>query len=594
MKTRIGRLLCGMIAGLFLPLGAAAAVLVPEAERLAPPTQARVDALLDAVESDGFEGVEHAVRDAAFAAAAARKTRAMEGWLVLARWFRLLPETEGAATKRWVLAINAAGLGHANMAREWDLPAVPLSRRLKPDTVRVLLGHAEFSRTFFEQLTPYDHLPQVLGVLDELVTADANAFRQYHQLALAIALVSDMTPPPDWPHRQVSQEVLPRKLPSPVQSFAFWVASDRQRRTLHRLTQLPAGELKFLVSTAATYPELQWARQHARHTLAELPSAYTSIEYRMDRVEMNRMNWPGKDYRLPVIRQQGGICVDQAYYACEVGKAHGVPTLLFNGAGRDGRHAWFGYLDAGQRWRMDVGRYAEQRYVVGVATDPQTWGDVTDHELAFLTERFRLLPSYRQSRAHYLLAGELLKLGRIDEAVTVARQAVNHERRYVDAWDLLMEAIEAQGADAKTREATLREAARALQRYPDLNARFMRQVIATLRERGQESAAAHEERLLTQKFSGNRVDLAATQAAEILLRSVAVDAPLAQMRAFERGLQQLGPDAGMLMFDRLVRPFVRHLRETGRTADAKQAIVIARRVLAVQPGTQLDRELARL
>ena len=40
---------------------------------------------------------------------------------------------------------------------------------------------------------------------------------------------------------------------------------------------------------------------------------------------------------LPLILQEGGLCVDQAYFAAMVGKAKGVPTLLFRGAGLDGR-----------------------------------------------------------------------------------------------------------------------------------------------------------------------------------------------------------------------------------------------------------------
>src|SRR5690606_11617703 len=154
-----------------------------------------------------------------------------------------------------------------------------------------------------------------------------------HQLALAIALVSDVPPPPDWPHRQVSPRVLPRRLPAPLESYAFWTASDQRRITLQRLSQLPASELKYVVSAVAPYAELRWAREHARYALADLPQAYDAIHYRMDRVETNTLSWPESAYDLATIRQQGGICVDQAYFAAEVGKAWGVPTLLFNGAG---------------------------------------------------------------------------------------------------------------------------------------------------------------------------------------------------------------------------------------------------------------------
>ena len=49
-----------------------------------------------------------------------------------------------------------------------------------------------------------------------------------------------------------------------------------------------------------------------------------------------------------------------------VGKAKGVPTLLFRGVGLDGRHAWFGFLDSDGHWELDCGRYADQKLTVSL------------------------------------------------------------------------------------------------------------------------------------------------------------------------------------------------------------------------------------
>ena len=62
-------------------------------------------------------------------------------------------------------------------------------------------------------------------------------------------------------------------------------------------------------------------------------------------------------------------------------------------------------------WELDAGRYAEQRFVTGYARDPQTWGEFSDHELKFLSERFRDLPSFRQSRLHVNFAEVYLAIG---------------------------------------------------------------------------------------------------------------------------------------------------------------------------------------
>ena len=162
------------------------------------------------------------------------------------------------------------------------------------------------------------------------------------------------------------------------------------------------------------------------------------VRYRMDRVQTRTMNWPESTYPLWDILRDGGICVDQAYFATEAGKARGVPTLLFAGAGSEGRHAWFGFLDENRKWQLDAGRYAEQRFLTGLAYDPQTWQALSDHEIQFLAERFRALPSYRQSRVHAAFANELLRAGRKDEAAASARKAVNYERRNLAAQEILL------------------------------------------------------------------------------------------------------------------------------------------------------------
>ena len=510
---------------------------VPLVEALRPPTESWVRAVFGERGGHDWAEIATAASDAAIAAAGQNRIDATEGWLVVARWARLMGTDQRVIAQRWIEAMNTAKLGHPNMASSYELPARPLSATISRAFFVRLVADAEFSRDFFDLLSPYDFLPEVLPILETLHAADPARFADYAQLALAIALVSDVPPPPQWPHGQVSAEKLSRLRPDPLKAFAFWTEADRRRFTLHRLNRLDAAELRFVIDAAAPFPELGWAQQRVQFDFDGLPRAYDAVAYIEEPAQRGFYTWPGSHYTLPQILESGGICIDQAYFASEVGKARGVPTLLFRGAGMDGRHAWFGYLDARQKWQFDVGRYAEQKLVVGTAFDPQTWGEVNDHELMFLAERFRRLPSYQQSRAREALALEFLRRGRADDAVTAAARAANQEPRNLGAWEALVIAERVAGKPAVQREATLRRAARALQRYPDLNARFMREVIAVLRERGQSSAADHEQRMLARKFSTDRSDLAIAQAAEMLNRSIAQDPPATQLRVFESALR---------------------------------------------------------
>lgn len=582
----------------FLPaLLRAQAPAISDQEALRPPSSARLAAFAaEGARNDGSGWAEigEAARRAAFAAYAQDKLNAAEGWGNLHRWAALFSQTEARFIFGWIEATNQAEVGHANLAKDYAMTNRRLGARLSPELQAWLVGNAAFSDEFFSLLSPVDYLPQVFSLLEEMHRSDPARFRQYASLALAIAVVYDLPPPPDWPHGQVGAKALPRRWPYATEALAWWVREDQAGRTYQRLTQLGAEELKFVVDAAAPFAELEWSQKMVAYPLSRLPLAYSMIRYRMDRAQSQRLVWTSPTYRLYDILQEGGICVDQAYFATEVGKARGVPTLLFLGAGLDGRHAWFGYLDGEKKWQLDAGRYAEQRFITGQAYDPQTWRRLTDHEVQFLAERFHLLPSYRQSRIHAAFAAEFLQTHQADAAAASARKAVNYEQRNLDAWDLLLAAQKAQGAKPAALEGTLREAALAFQRYPDLEIRFSGQLTASLRARGETSLAEVEEASLTRKYQDKRSDLSLQQELAALQRSFASQAPAEQARTYALIVDRYGRGAGIEFFDKIVVVFAEHLLQIGDRAGALKAVDDARAALKVEPGRQLDQELTNL
>lgn len=516
-------------------------------------------------------------------------------WLQVARWAGLFAEAEGHFFARWVEAINRSRVGHANMAQEYTAaPGRSLHDSVTPRLEAWLLSHGGFSESFFDLLSPCDSLPDVLRILGSLLESDPLAFESYASLALAIALVYDVPPPPGWPHGQVGEAVLPRRLPSPVEAFSFLVSSDRSGRTLHRLAHLSTDQLKYVVDLAAPFAELKWAQTAIQVPLAQLALTYTSVRYRLERVASNEMMWPGSRYDLATVIEQGGICVDQAYVATQCGKARGIPTMIFRGAGLDGRHAWFGFLDGNRRWQLDAGRFAEQQFVTGLAHDPQTWGDLSDHELQFLSEGFRLTPRFRQAQVHSSFASASLSMGDAAAARQAARSAISYESRHLEAWEILFAALRAAKAEPRVLEANLREAAIAFQRYPDLQVRFGRDLAESLRSRGETSAADYEEKLLARKNQGTRVDLTIDQVTTELSRALAQQPPFEQMRLFRSAVDQFGRGAGMDFLDRVVRPFIRHWIKAGRAVEAARALDHVRTVMAPAAGSQLEKEILEL
>ncbi|RRJ97180.1 hypothetical protein Ga0100231_017445 [Opitutaceae bacterium TAV4] len=519
-----------------------------------------------------------------------------EAWLYPALWAAQFAEKEDTFLSRWTKSVEDAGVAHSNMPSQYEAqPDALLGTRLPPPLQRQLLPDRGLSAVYFDQLSPCDYLPAVFDTLTALHAANPARFAKYAQLALALALVHDTPPPPDWPHGQVTPKALPRQLLPPATVFQYLTDTAEAGKSLQKLDQLTATELRFVVDIIAPETDLLWAQQNVKQPLSRLDATYGMVPYSTARLRAGVMVWPRPTYRLSELRGEGGICVDQAYFATQCGKARGVPTLLFRGAGMDGRHAWFGYLDGAKKWQLDAGRYEEQRYIAGFAHDPQTWADISDHELQFLSEGFRRLPTYRTSHVHALFAAALLDAGRLPAATRAARASVTAERRNVDGWELLLNLQKHESAaDTKAREALLREAATALQRYPELNARYLREAVACVRARGDTAAADQEERMLARKFRSDRADLTIEQAGEMVKRAMAESSIAEAVRSYNLALTRFGKGQGIDFYDKVARPFVVYLATKGEKAEALKALARARNALNVQPGTQIDTEMTSL
>ncbi len=575
-------LMCGRVVG---QAPAAPLESLPPAERVA--------ALQAEAKQLGWGPVSLQLRTIALARYGRQASDAQD-WYYLFRWANLLAESENEAVNRWAQAERQVVPAGATLPPTLAPGPESLGDLMPADLQAYVMGSHDFSNQFFTLLSPLDQSAMVVRILAALWQHNPDDFRQYANLALAIAVVYDVPPPSDWPHGQVSPQVLPRRLAPPVEIFDFFVRSDRTGPTLESLQHLPAADLKFVVDTCAPLSDLVWAQQHVNTALADLPRLYDAVRYRRERLQANVLMWPGPSYRLADILRDGGICVDQAYFASTVGKAKGVPTLLFRGAGLDGRHAWFGYLGANGHWHLDCGRYADQRFVSGLAFDPQTWTNISDHELKFLSEGFRRLPLYQSSQVQQQFAGLYFSGGDYASAARAARSAVNVEPRNLDAWYLLIASLQALRAEPTQVEGVLQQAAQVFQNYPDLWAGFETMLSRSLRARGDASLADQIERNIASRYQGSRVDISVQQAQDILQRSLAQGDLNNGIRTYYSVLASYGRGGGIDFFDRIVRPFVERLLQQDRANEALQAVAQARQTLHVEPNSQLDGELNQL
>jgi hypothetical protein len=274
---------------------------IAEAEALNLPTAGRLATIHAAAQRDGWAPHREVLRSAALRAYEREKFSAAEAWLNAYRWAALWSEAEPEFLARWVQAMQSRRLAHPNMPRRYDARPRPLAASLTPALQGWMFGNSTVSAEFFSLLTPVDFLPRVFEILEELHRKDAVRFKSYVNLALAIAVVYDVPPPPNWPHGQVSAEALPRQFAAPAEAFDWWVRQDQRGRTYHKLTRLGPDELKFVVDTVAPLAELDWIQSAVDLPLNQLARGYSMVRYRVDRITSNQMRWTGRTYTLAEI-----------------------------------------------------------------------------------------------------------------------------------------------------------------------------------------------------------------------------------------------------------------------------------------------------
>lgn len=497
-----------------------------------------------------------------------------------------------------VTAVAAPPGSGANAPEPSQPGATPAGRTLadglNPAFLTAMAGDEEFLRAFFANLSERDCTPAVLRILQDIWTAEPAKWPAYRNLAIALALVRDQKPPTWWPHDQVPPASVPRGTATPVEEFRFWVASNEGQKLYTDLRRLDPEELKFVIDAPIARSELEWAQKNARFPRGDFGRAFSAIAYRTDRLESGALVWNGGPYTLEAIRKQGGICVDQAYFAMLAGKARGLPTLFFTGQGKDGGHAWFGYLKNEGRWDMDCGRYVNQNYAVGEALDPQTWLPINDHELASLAESFRRSPAYAASQADLAMARLFQSAGDAAHTRAALDSAIAVCPRNDLAWKAKDDFLDATHAPAATKRAFHEAALAQFPNNEDIKVVHQRALVALARAAGDESTAREIESQIITQNRRTRSDLSVSVGADRLFALVDAgkyDDALAEYRNL---LGRIGRTSGGNFYYEIVAPFARALARAGDRASAKRSLDLARNALRPESGSILDSEMRSL
>lgn len=469
----------------------------------------------------------------------------------------------------------------------------PVAARATEDFLADLAADDEFLKEFFRELKPDDFAPVAITRLQQLRRAYPGAWPAYRSLMLAFALVHDQREPADWPHHQVQTAAVPRTKDNVAGQFDYFYRANEAGKLDHDLRRLAASELKFLVDAPVPRSEFEWAAKNVRTRRDKFDRVLDMVRYDQRRADRGVFVWPHGTYRLANIELAGGICTDQAYFACIAGKAKGIPTLYFAGQGQDGGHAWFGYLRGNGKWELDNGRFFDQRYTVGQALDPQTWLPITDHELLYLSGRAVRSAGHDAALGDLCMADLYRRRGDLASAGAAADSALFCSPDYVAAWEA-KEQVLAATRNKEALRSHYTEALDQFRREEDLRVRYQARLADLERQDGDGKAAHEIEARMIRENRRQRTDLSAATGGEMLSRLIKEGDYETAMREFRSLTGKIGATGGGNFFYGVVRPFVLQLQADGHAKDARRALDLAGRVMRFEPDSILAREFGEL
>ena len=473
---------------------------------------------------------------------------------------------------------------------QWlDLMKSVATEENKPSLI-ALGSNADLLAAFFENLKPEDHPKVAVEILSAMQRKYPSDVMALPRLAVALALVFDQPFPKNWPHGQVPREAVPREEPLPVERLHIMADLQKDRRYLLDLRDLMVDELKYIVDHPLADSEMQWARKDVTASRSGFDKVFSSIRYDIPRYERNVLTWPYPEYTLAEIRQRGGICVDQAYFAAMAGKAKGLPTLFFTGQGDSGGHAWFGYLETPGRWETDCGRYAQENYPVGQAIDPQTWEPISDTELVFLAKNRERSPTFRQAR---LWTDYARTLG-VEDADKWIEAALALQPEYLPAWTLRADLLAKRNADSSTQREFWQSFVKRFAPYADLKVQGQGKLLELAKACGDTNEVANLERQILVQNRARRFDLGIGAAAAQVSEKMQEGNWDGAQTSFRQALREYKGQAGGHLFYGLVVPFVEAALAEGQTQTAHAALVESRRVLRPTPDTLVGRSFVLL
>ncbi|MBR5894094.1 MAG: hypothetical protein IKZ13_00950 [Akkermansia sp.] len=248
---------------------------------------------------------------------------------------------------------------------------------------------------------------------------------RYLNLAIACALVA--------PSRATAAPQTKTKQPalSIEQVYAYFREQDARNKLLTDITKMDVTNLLFVVDVRLPRSEFDWVMKNLKYSQAQWGDAYASIRYRME-IAAGSLSEAElyQRYTFDEIREDGGVCRHQAYFASNTAKCKGIPAVYIVGDGDRGPHAWIASMIDTTSWKQ-TGSYG---YNTGRFSNPCSGRSMHESVLLNRTKKTgddKLAAAY----TGMMLAEHLVSMGCTTEARSASRYVTGSFPLLTAAWD---------------------------------------------------------------------------------------------------------------------------------------------------------------
>ena len=242
----------------------------------------------------------------------------------------------------------------------------------------------KFRERFLLALDPFeDDLPNAARVALRLHEKFPKDCETFENLLLAFAVVWDNEPLLRVLNTMNIPELDPEtvKICSAEEAFGWYV--NNQPRLCPWFKTTPWRLLLYVAADTTPLAEREWIFNKYHVFRSNLGTVYSELVYDESKLKDDAGKLAGREYTLANLKQYGGVCRDQAYYARAVCAAFGLPAYMASATGNAAlRHAWVGWVvnepSAGYKL-LSHGRYEYDKYFTANIMDPQTGYFILDY-----------------------------------------------------------------------------------------------------------------------------------------------------------------------------------------------------------------------